>query len=96
MNDQESGSRSWLDRLSLALTGEPGSRGELVELLRSAEQRELLDGEALSIIEGALSVADMHVREIMVPRTQITSVKYNMEPKELKNMAKKKTRVSTK
>ena len=83
MNDQESGSRSWLDRLSLALTGEPGSRGELVELLRSAEQRELLDGEALSIIEGALSVADMHVREIMVPRSQVVFIRLDESPDEL-------------
>ena len=36
-------SRSWLERLSMALTGEPSSRDELVEVLRASEQRDLLD-----------------------------------------------------
>ena len=36
-------SRSWLERLSLALTGEPSSRSELLELLRASKERELLD-----------------------------------------------------
>ena len=44
-------SRSWLERLSMALTGEPSSRDELVEVLRASEQRDLLDAEVLSIIE---------------------------------------------
>ncbi len=74
--------RSWLEKLSLALTGEPGSRGELVELLRNAEQRELLDEEALSIIEGALTVSDMQAREIMVPRSQVVFVRLDEEPEE--------------
>ncbi len=43
----------------MALTGEPSSRAELLEVLRASEQRELLDAEALSIIEGALTVSDL-------------------------------------
>ena len=69
MSDQGD-SKSWLAKLSLALNGEPGSRSELLDLLRSAQRRELLDSEALSIIEGALSVHDMQVREIMIPRAR--------------------------
>ena len=81
MSDQDS-SKSWLEKLSLALNGEPSSRTELLELLRSAEQRELLDGEALSIIEGALSVSDMQVREIMIPRAQVVFVRLDQTPEE--------------
>lgn len=77
-----SDSRSWLERLSQAFTGEPSSRSELIELLRSAEQRELLDAEALSIIEGALIVSDMQVREIMIPRSQVVMVRLDMSPEE--------------
>jgi magnesium and cobalt transporter len=55
----------------MALTGEPSSRAELLEVLRASEQRELLDAEALSIIEGALTVSDLKAREIMVPRSQV-------------------------
>lgn len=48
--DDSNDQRSWLERLKSFATGEPGSRDELLELLRSAQQRELLDDEALSII----------------------------------------------
>jgi magnesium and cobalt transporter len=85
MSEEGSGSeqtKSWLERLSLALTGEPSSRKELVELLRSAQHRELLDAEALSIIEGALTVSDMQVREIMIPRSQVAMVRLDLTPEE--------------
>lgn len=81
MSDQEN-SQSWLEKLSLALSGEPSSRAELLELLRAAEQRALLDGEALSIIEGALTVSDMQAREIMIPRSQVVFVRIDQEPSE--------------
>ena len=57
----------------MALTGEPSSRDELVEVLRASEQRDLLDAEVLSIIEGALTVSDMRAREIMVPGRKLSS-----------------------
>ncbi len=75
-------SLSWLEKLSLAFTGEPSSRSELIELLRASQQRELLDAGALSIIEGALVVADMQAREIMIPRSQVVFVRIEMTPDE--------------
>jgi len=76
-------SRSWLERLSLALTGEPGSRPELLELLRASKERGLLDAEALSIIEGALTVSDMKAREIMVPRAQVVFLRSDQTTSEI-------------
>ena len=81
MSDEEQ-EKSWLEKLSLALAGEPTSRFELLQLLRSAEQRELLDGEALRIIEGALTVSEMQVREVMVPRAQVVFVRLDESPEE--------------
>ncbi len=83
MSEQDSGEKGWLERLSLALTGEPSSRSELLEVLRSSEQRELLDAEALSIIEGALTVSDMQAREIMIPRSQMVVVRLDMSLEEI-------------
>ncbi|HCC43359.1 MAG TPA: magnesium/cobalt efflux protein [Gammaproteobacteria bacterium] len=74
--------KSWLEKLSMTLAGEPTSRSELLHLLRSAEQRELLDGEALGIIEGALTVSEMQVREVMVPRSQVVFVRLDENPEE--------------
>ena len=60
-----------LDRLSALLMREPGDRAGLVQLLRAAYQRNLLDADALSIVEGALTVSEMQVRDIMIPRAQM-------------------------
>src|SRR5437660_4145141 len=60
---------------------EPRDRDQLVELLRSAYSRNLLDADALSIIEGALNVSEMQVRDIMIPRAQVDFIDIN-EPVE--------------
>ena len=72
---------SLLERLSALLMREPGDRAELTQLLRSAYSRNLLDADALSIIEGALTVSEMAVRDIMIPRSQVDFIDIN-EPVE--------------
>jgi len=79
MNDQSR--PSLLERLSALLMREPGDRNELTQLLRSAYSRSLLDADALSIIEGALTVSEMAVRDIMIPRAQVDFIDIN-EPVE--------------
>ncbi len=71
--------RSWLERLSQALLREPQDREQLVTLLRDAEQRHLLDAQALAMIEGVLQISDMQVRDIMVPRTQMVVIEEHAE-----------------
>lgn len=61
----------WLERITRALSGEPQDREELVEFLRHAHERDLLDVDALAMIEGVFEVADMRVRDIMIPRAQM-------------------------
>ena len=79
MNDQSR--PSLLERLSALLMREPGDRSELTQLLRSAYSRNLLDADAMSIIEGALTVSEMQVRDIMIPRAQVDFIDIN-EPVE--------------
>ena len=74
--------RSWLDRLTDFITGEPRDRDDLVEILRACHKRGLFGAEALGIIEGALTIADMQVREAMIPRSQMVVVKAGQNPKE--------------
>ncbi len=62
---------SLLERLSALLTREPEDREQLLALLHSAFERNLLDADALSIIEGALQMSDMQVRDVMIPRAQM-------------------------
>ena len=74
---------SLIERLSALLLREPEDREQLLELLRSAFERHLMDADALSIIEGALGVADMAVRDIMVPRAQMDVVDINDSPEQI-------------
>ena len=73
---------SLLDRLSALLTREPEDREELVALLRGAYERRLLDADALSMIEGVLSVSETTVRDIMIPRAQMDCVSIDDAPPE--------------
>jgi magnesium and cobalt transporter len=61
----------WLERLGAWLSPEPDNREELVEILHTAYEKNLLDADALSMIEGVLQVSEMQVRDIMIPRAQM-------------------------
>ncbi|WAJ36874.1 HlyC/CorC family transporter [Pseudomonas sp. GOM7] len=74
--------KSWFNKLTQAFAHEPRNRQELLEVLREAHQNKLLDSEALSIVEGAIQVADLQVRDIMVPRSQMISIKASQTPQE--------------
>jgi magnesium and cobalt transporter len=65
-------SGKWLRKLSRSLSGEAQDRGEVVDYLREAAQRGIVEGDALAMLEGVLGVADIQVRDIMVPRAQMT------------------------
>ena len=83
MSDAPSTSRpqqkKWIDRISHLLTGEPKDRDNLIELLREARDRRLIDTEALSMIEGVLQVSELRVRDIMIPRSQMVVVPRDAE-----------------
>jgi magnesium and cobalt transporter len=67
-------SRSWLERLGMALSGEPRNREELIEELRSAKANGLLAADTLAMIEGAINVSDLTVADVMVPRAQMVAI----------------------
>jgi magnesium and cobalt transporter len=74
MDPTRSRPKPLLERLSLLLLGEPEDREQLLKLLRGAHDRNLMDADALGMIEGALAVSEIQVREIMVPRAQMEVV----------------------
>ena len=67
----KSGSRNLLRRLGLALLGDIKDKAYLMDMLRDAQQRDVISSETLSMIEGVMEVTDMQVREVMVPRSQM-------------------------
>jgi len=78
-NKQE---KSWLDRLVASFSNEPQSKEELLDIINDAAENQLLDQEALGIIQGALGVSNLQAREIMIPRAQIISVNHDESPED--------------
>ena len=66
--------RSWLERIGQLVSGEPRNIGELLEELRGAQANGLLSDDTLSMVEGAIEVADLTVADVMVPRGQIVAL----------------------
>jgi len=75
--------RGWLKRLREQLSGEPQDREELLEEIREAAERGLLDADALAMLEGAIAVSELQVRDIMVPRSQMAVVKRDDRPEQI-------------
>jgi magnesium and cobalt transporter len=71
-----------LERLSALILREPGDREQLVELLHSAYERNLLDADALSMMEGVIQVSERQVREIMIPRAQMDVIDISQPPEQ--------------
>jgi magnesium and cobalt transporter len=66
--------RGWLERLSSAISGEPSTREDLVELLRDTHSDGLIEADTLRMMEGALAVSDMTVGDVMVSRAQMVAL----------------------
>lgn len=83
MNSDSEQKRSWFERLSDLLIREPKDRAQLMEVLRDAEDRDILSAEMLSMIESVLQVSEMQVREVMVPKSQMITVEKNSTLKDI-------------
>ncbi|OGS90238.1 MAG: magnesium/cobalt efflux protein [Gallionellales bacterium GWA2_60_18] len=80
MDSPESNKPTLLERLSALLLREPEDREQLVRLLHSAYEHNLLDADALSMMEGVLQVSERQVREIMIPRAQMDVIDISEPP----------------
>jgi magnesium and cobalt transporter len=65
----------WLRRITQSLAGEPQDREALVGHMLEAREHGLIDADAMAMLQGVLDVADLQVRDIMVPRTQMAVVR---------------------
>lgn len=76
------GKKSFFERLGDAFTGEPKDRDELLDIVHEAHKNEILDDDSLRIIQGAMNVSDLHVRDIMIPRSQMVNLEHDESIKE--------------
>ena len=75
--------RSWIERLGQALQGELKDREQLMVVLQEALKNDIIDQDAFGMIDGALQVADMQVRDIMLPRSQMVVLEMESSEQEL-------------
>jgi magnesium and cobalt transporter len=87
MNKDEPGPspKSFVGWLRSALSREPRDLQELIEILRNSEARNLLDPDVLIMVEGALHVSTMQVRDIMVPKIQMIAINNETKPQDIIN-----------
>ena len=79
MADADNGgsTRGWLERISDAFNSKPKNLKQLVDLLKNLQSSQLIGAEELYMIEGVLQVSDMQVRDIMIPRGQMTVLEHS-------------------
>ncbi len=73
----------WITRLLRKFGAHPRDRADLIQLLREARRDQIFDDEEESMLEGVLDVAEMQVRDIMIPRSQMVVLERDDEPAEL-------------
>jgi magnesium and cobalt transporter len=72
--------RSLIERLIAFITREPENREQLLAALHEAHERNLLDADALSMIEGVLQVSELRARDLMVPAPQMDVIDIAEDP----------------
>ncbi|MCB1708862.1 MAG: CBS domain-containing protein [Halioglobus sp.] len=79
----DSGEKSWINRFAVLFSSEPRNRQDLQDVLALAVDKEIIDRDARSIMEGAMEVIDMQARDIMIPRTQMVVIKADSSLEEI-------------
>ena len=80
---ETSSKAGWFEHISTLLSRKPEDREQLVALLHSAYERDLIDADALAMIEGVMQVSEMQVRDVMVSRSQMDTIDINEKLEEV-------------
>lgn len=63
-----------LDKIGNLFQGEPKNQDELLNVIESAKQRQVIDQKTKEMIKGVIDVSKMRVRDIMIPRSQMVTL----------------------
>lgn len=72
-----------LDKIGNLFQGEPQNQEELLKVIRGAKKREIVDQKTQEMIKGVLDVAQLRVRDIMIPRSQMITLGLHQGVKEI-------------
>jgi len=73
-SSNDSGPKTWVGRISRAFSSEPRDRDELKVLINESFEKGILDAEVVAMIDGALAVSEMQVRDAMLPRSHMVVI----------------------
>jgi magnesium and cobalt transporter len=69
--------RSRLERIASRLFRKADDKEDLIEQLHEAQAHAVIDADAVSMMEGVMQVADLQVRDLMIPRSQMDVIDVN-------------------
>lgn len=82
-NSEGPSRKSFFERIGQLFQGEPQNREELVEVFRDSEENDLIDHDTRDMLEGVMEISEMRVRDIMIPRSQITTIERSQKLEDL-------------
>jgi magnesium and cobalt transporter len=74
---------NWITALKNKLFKPKEDRVQLLQHLRDAQRKGIINLDALMMIEGVFQVSEMQVRDIMVPRSHLVVVQENMNVEDM-------------
>ncbi len=77
----ENNQPGWFERVTQFFQNEVTNQEQLLDVMQEAKKNSLLDQYSLTMIEGVIQVAEMQVRDIMIPRSQIVVVERDSDLK---------------
>ena len=80
---EDNGTGRWFKRLTETFSGEQKYLEDLFEVITHARERGIINQDASEMLEGVLRVAELQVRDIMVPRSQMVVVSRDDPPEKI-------------
>lgn len=77
-----SSNKGWLDKISQIFSDEPQSKEDVVDVLAVAAQNDLIDQNTKNMIDGVMEIADLRIRDIMIPRSQMITLDLSDSPEQ--------------
>src|SRR5690606_7792629 len=83
MPEDNGSSGRWFKRLTETFSGEPKDLEDLSEIIVHARERGIINEDTSEMLEGVLRIAELQVRDIMVPRSQMVVVERDDAPEDI-------------
>ncbi|MGC9128153.1 MAG: HlyC/CorC family transporter [Acidithiobacillus sp.] len=76
-------SRSWWARFTQSLRGNVEDQDTLLDLIREAGERQVIDAEAARMVDGIFRMGELSVRDVMIPRAQMEVIELDLPISEI-------------